>query len=333
MAVWWSAALVGGTGCSDSRDRDRPDPNAPASRAARGASPSKPASQPARGIRVDTASRSVWVPVRAARQGTYAELKGAIEYVLVSEDGKAYESLFVTKHTPKEIHEALSKTGLPRGRAAADGVGPRGKGVRIFVERVQDGKTVRRPIDAFVVAMKGGKPLAPVEWVYTGSAEATDPATGKRVLQASMTRSVVGLHHSDPSVLVQNPRPEAAKENIYRANVKALPAPAAAVWLVFQRVMPRIPPGTRRAHVFLSGRVQGVGFRAFTQRQARLLGLGGFVRNLRDGRVEAVVEGPAEKVNRLLAKVRRGPRPARVERARVTDEPPEGDLKEFEIRY
>ncbi|MGH9330647.1 MAG: acylphosphatase [Vicinamibacterales bacterium] len=63
----------------------------------------------------------------------------------------------------------------------------------------------------------------------------------------------------------------------------------------------------------IGGRVQGVGFRWFTVEQARAEGICGFVRNLPDGRVEAVVEGDAESVDRLERALRRGPRGARVD--------------------
>jgi acylphosphatase len=81
----------------------------------------------------------------------------------------------------------------------------------------------------------------------------------------------------------------------------------------------------------LTGRVQGVGFRAFAQRQARVRGLVGFVRALDGGRVELVVEGTAAGIAELLKKVRRGPRAARVEKVEITEERPEGSFKGFEI--
>lgn len=56
-----------------------------------------------------------------------------------------------------------------------------------------------------------------------------------------------------------------------------------------------------RVHAFFTGRVQGVYFRANTQRKARELGLNGWVRNLRDGRVEAVFEGTEARINELIA--------------------------------
>lgn len=63
----------------------------------------------------------------------------------------------------------------------------------------------------------------------------------------------------------------------------------------------------RTVHVRIEGRVQGVGFRAFVERNALTLGLDGWVRNRRDGSVEAVFQGPDEIVNEMLALCRRGP--------------------------
>ena len=66
-------------------------------------------------------------------------------------------------------------------------------------------------------------------------------------------------------------------------------------------------------HVFVRGRVQGVGFRAFVEHAALRRGLEGWVRNLRDGRVEAVLSGPPEAVEAVLEICRRGPPSARVD--------------------
>ena len=64
---------------------------------------------------------------------------------------------------------------------------------------------------------------------------------------------------------------------------------------------------------FVSGRVQGVGFRYFVQRLARTEGLGGYVRNLPDGRVEFRLQGQTDGVDRVLRQIRRGPETARVD--------------------
>jgi acylphosphatase len=64
--------------------------------------------------------------------------------------------------------------------------------------------------------------------------------------------------------------------------------------------------------LLVSGRVQGVGYRAWTQRTARRLGLKGWVRNLTDGRVEVVVEGDSDVVSKLVAECQSGPMMAKV---------------------
>lgn len=86
-----------------------------------------------------------------------------------------------------------------------------------------------------------------------------------------------------------------------------------------------------RYRVLVSGQVQGVSFRVACQRMAWQHGVAGWVRNLSDGRVEAVFEGPAGEVERLLDWARRGPRMAVVADVAVQPEQPEG-LGTFQIR-
>jgi acylphosphatase len=81
----------------------------------------------------------------------------------------------------------------------------------------------------------------------------------------------------------------------------------------------------------VSGRVQGVGFRYFTQDTALREGVTGWVRNLPDGRVEALVEGDVEAVTRVERALRRGPRGARVDRVYVDDEDPTGLYATFSV--
>ena len=87
----------------------------------------------------------------------------------------------------------------------------------------------------------------------------------------------------------------------------------------------------RRVHAFVSGRVQGVWFRGSTQREAESRGLVGWVRNLPDGRVELVAQGPSEAVERLLAWARHGPPTARVDDLTFEEEPPGPDTT-FDVR-
>jgi acylphosphatase len=82
----------------------------------------------------------------------------------------------------------------------------------------------------------------------------------------------------------------------------------------------------------ISGRVQGVGFRAFTETQAAIEGLHGWVRNLAGGRVEVLFEGDEEAVARAEAKLRRGPAGARIEDVLVDAVAPSGRATGFSIR-
>ena len=86
-----------------------------------------------------------------------------------------------------------------------------------------------------------------------------------------------------------------------------------------------------RYRVLISGRVQGVFFRDTCRRMAEQHGVSGWVRNLADGTVEAVFEGPADEVRRLVDWSHRGPRSAVVEDVDVAAEQPEG-LRGFQIR-
>ncbi len=83
----------------------------------------------------------------------------------------------------------------------------------------------------------------------------------------------------------------------------------------------------------MSGKVQGVWFRASTEEEASRLGVNGFVRNLPDGRVEALVEGISEKVEGLVTWCHRGPRGARVDAVEVTEETPSGEEDGFRVRW
>jgi acylphosphatase len=82
----------------------------------------------------------------------------------------------------------------------------------------------------------------------------------------------------------------------------------------------------------ITGRVQGVGFRWFTQETAAREGVTGWVRNRVDGSVEAWVEGEADAVTRVERALRSGPRGARVEKVDADDEDATGAHRDFSIR-
>ena len=89
----------------------------------------------------------------------------------------------------------------------------------------------------------------------------------------------------------------------------------------------------RRAHVCVSGRVQVVYFRSSTKQMADSLGLTGWVRNLPDGRVEAVFEGDAEKVDKAINWCSSGPEYAYVEKVEVSWEKHMREFTSFEIEH
>jgi acylphosphatase len=89
-----------------------------------------------------------------------------------------------------------------------------------------------------------------------------------------------------------------------------------------------------RMRAIVKGIVQGVGFRYFTVYQAqRIGGITGYVRNLRDGNVEVVAEGEREKLEQLLAQLRKGPTGAHVTGVDVFWENPTGEFTNFGIRW
>ena len=87
-----------------------------------------------------------------------------------------------------------------------------------------------------------------------------------------------------------------------------------------------------RAHVRIAGQVQGVFFRDATRQKAEELNLAGWVKNLPDGRVEAVFEGPPDEVKKMLRWCEEGPQQATVENVDADIEDPVGDLSGFEVR-
>jgi len=86
-------------------------------------------------------------------------------------------------------------------------------------------------------------------------------------------------------------------------------------------------------HVLISGRVQGVWFRASTKEKADELGIYGWVRNTSDGRVEAVFEGEEKKVDEMVKWCHSGPPLAHVEKVEVKKQNPTNTFKEFSIVY
>lgn len=89
--------------------------------------------------------------------------------------------------------------------------------------------------------------------------------------------------------------------------------------------------GLKQVQLFVRGRVQGVFFRASTQREAKRLGLTGWVKNRPDGSVEVLAEGEEDELKELIAWANRGPSAARVERVDVRWRGFSGDFFDFRI--
>jgi len=89
----------------------------------------------------------------------------------------------------------------------------------------------------------------------------------------------------------------------------------------------------KRIHVFISGRVQGVFFREYTKKKAKELGVKGWVKNLKDGRVEAVFEGEDKAVEEIVKWCWEGSPYARVENVETTEEDYSDEFGNFEIRW
>ncbi len=92
------------------------------------------------------------------------------------------------------------------------------------------------------------------------------------------------------------------------------------------------PGDRRRVHVWVSGRVQGVGYRDFAREAAQSLQIEGWVRNLSDGRVEAVGQGPADRLQWWVSQLRQGPMMAHVDELTLEWEPARSDLFGFQVR-
>jgi len=96
-------------------------------------------------------------------------------------------------------------------------------------------------------------------------------------------------------------------------------------------VSDRDPSSIQARRFLVRGRVQGVGFRWFVEREAHILGIAGWVRNNADGAVEVFAQGTREQINNLLAQLRRGPRAARVDAVDESEVPLSQGLKTFRI--
>jgi acylphosphatase len=90
---------------------------------------------------------------------------------------------------------------------------------------------------------------------------------------------------------------------------------------------------TKRYHIIIHGRVQGVFFRYNAMKLANRLGITGYVRNLHDGTVEVIAEGGEPQLKELLQFCKQGPLLAKVKKVVVMEEKPKGEFEDFRVKY
>ncbi len=89
----------------------------------------------------------------------------------------------------------------------------------------------------------------------------------------------------------------------------------------------------KRIHAIVKGKVQGVFYREFTRREAEILRVSGFARNLKDGSVEIIAEGEEKQLKEFEKKFRKGPLMAFITDVEIKEEQPTGEFDGFDIRF
>jgi hypothetical protein len=186
---------------------------------------------------VDEKAGTVSFAAVTLKPEVYAQLKGVIEYVVVNKGGKAYESVFESAVDSMALYEGLKKLGIQPGKPAreedARKFPPEGGKVRISVEWKDGDKARKEPIAAFVLDTVTGKPMAVVDWIFTGSKKGFIPDLERQDLLVQTSKNLVALHHADPTVLATNPT-ATDDGNRYKANKELLPKEGTAVRIVFE---------------------------------------------------------------------------------------------------
>lgn len=265
-----------------------------------------------------------------------SELKGAVEYLVCGPTGKQYESIIVTEASAKDLYQAIEKLGVKPGtppdydEETDEPTSPTGTTFLFFVEWMEGEKTKKISAEELLFNVKTKKPMQPVAWIYSGSRVIPDLDSEDEdavIPYAFLENSIVALNQGDPSALFQNPLPESNKENLYKKNDDVLPKLGTQIKLTIEvnRKM--------QLHVLISGKVQGVGFRNFTQRNAKELGIKGYAKNLANGKVEVVAEGEKLQLNALVKALKQGPRASRVDDLKIEERDFKDEYKSFGIRY
>ncbi len=269
--------------------------------------------------------------------GEYDEhLRGAVEYLICGRDGKEYESIIIVDATAKEIYDALSKLGVEVGTPPGydeekDAPTPPTGTAFIMSVAWKDGDEMKKVrAEDLILNVKTQKPLQQVAWIYSGSRIVPDLDSEDEdamLPQAFMSNDIVALRVFDASALFQNPLPESSEENIYKKNDALLPELGTPITLTIE-VNQKM-----QLYVLISGKVQGVGFRNFTQFNAKQLGVNGYAKNLPNGKVEVVAEGDKAQLDALVELLKKGPRYARVDSIEIDVRAFTGEYETFGIRY
>lgn len=263
-------------------------------------------------------------------------LKGAVEYLVCGRNGKEYESIIVVDATAKEIYDAIEKLGVKTGTPPGydeekdEPTPPTGTEFLIYAEWKIEDKARKVRAEDLIFNVKTQKPMSRVTWIYSGSRVVADLDSDDEdamMPQAFMSNDLVALKRFDASALFQNPLAESEEENIYKKNEALMPKLGTPVTLTIEV--------NRKVQLFviITGKVQGVGFRNFTQLNAKQLGINGYAKNLPNGTVEVVAEGDKSQLEALVALLKKGPRFARVDSLEVDERPFTGEYKAFGIRY
>lgn len=178
------------------------------------------------GVLVDPVKREVTVPCELNMR------EGLLEYALVGETGKRYESLLMTRVEPYDIQVALLLLGLKGGRpleAQGDPRKPEGDPVRLWVQWQEGAEIKNVRIETLIRNSKLDKEMAETNWVFTGS------RMREGAFMAQIERSLIAIFH-DPAAIVDNPLQEGGDDTLWFVNTGRTPPVGTAVTLKIQAV-------------------------------------------------------------------------------------------------
>jgi hypothetical protein len=160
-----------------------------------------------------------------------------IEYAVVTQLGKAHESLFLTEVDPYQLHVAMLLLGVTNQlRTVQSPSFPPGEPIQISVSWMAGRKEVRLRLEDLILRGEGGKVMEPGPWIYNGS-RSVDGVFG-----AQSDGSIVSVIE-DTVALVNNPRPGRDDDDLWFPNSKRVPPVKSAVWIHLHRVKLPAPTG------------------------------------------------------------------------------------------